>query len=935
MAVINKDFAAVLNINTIQEVDIDIRNYIINHHSGDFDEIIAEDTRWEVFYHLSSMRSSLFNWYDFEEGAELLEVGGGFGSLTGVFCDRCKYVTTVEPSAFHADSIYDRHHNRDNLDIYVGNVNDIIFEKQFDYVILVDVLEKIGRGEKGREEIINQFLSRITRLLKPNGKILISTENRFGLRYFCGAISPYSERPFAGLSRSSDEDFGVLFSKQELIDILVHAGLENHKFYYPLPDYKFPQLIYTDAFPPQSELKERLIPYYVNSATLVASEKELYEDIIKNHVFDFFSNSFLVECTIDGTYCPVMFASVTTDRGKEHGFATIINENKTVLKSPLFNQGRCNLKLLYRNLLDIQKRGLKIVPHDIEANGLRMPYVNSPTLSKFLGEIIETDKDIFLELIDKLYDCILSSSDPVDESLNNIRFKDTDLNYGVILKRTYLDMIPFNCFYINHELVFFDQEFVRDYYPAKYVLFRALMYIYITHPKTENIVPLQTMKQKYGLTELWVNFEKEEAAFVSDNRNHRVYKYFYSLTSVDKRRLSHNQNLLQVGNYFGDPKEIEKLHKIHMVQLDLLKTFIEVCEKHQLRYFAVHGTLLGAVRHRGFIPWDDDMDIAMPREDFEKLKRISKEVFNNPYILQTNENDPEIFYGSLSRLRNSNTTGIEYSDINQSGNLGIWIDIMAIDFMYKDPIHRSKQLDKIIFWQKMLLTKTYGVDFQGFNDFPWKERKKYYYLARFMSRKWLLSKFHRACTGCTEEEAGFSGTFTRLTRKENIKLVDKRVFRSSVPVQFERIIMPAPNDYHHYLSSVIGKDYMKFPPIEKRTPSHPGVFLADIPYKRFTGTFRMAHQKKFIIFGSGQMFEHYLQNFGSKYPPKFIVDNNPSTWGLKKHGIMIKNPLELLNLKQSEIRIVICSIYFREIGKQLEEMGINEYYIYIQNKEWL
>lgn len=131
------------------------------------------------------------------------------------------------------------------------------------------------------------------------------------------------------------------------------------------------------------------------------------------------------------------------------------------------------------------------------------------------------------------------------------------------------------------------------------------------------------------------------------------------------------------------------MKKVWSVELDLLDQLDKICKKNNLTYYADSGTLLGAVRHHGFIPWDDDMDFVMFREDFEKLCDLSSE-FKTPYFLQTEETDP----GSLrchAQLRNSDTTGILKSEINMRYpfNQGIFIDIFPLDSV---PENKDKRL---------------------------------------------------------------------------------------------------------------------------------------------------------------------------------------------------------------------------------------------------
>lgn len=122
-----------------------------------------------------------------------------------------------------------------------------------------------------------------------------------------------------------------------------------------------------------------------------------------------------------------------------------------------------------------------------------------------------------------------------------------------------------------------------------------------------------------------------------------------------------------------------EMKKVWAVELDLFKQLDYICRKYNITYYADSGTLLGAVRHQGFIPWDDDMDFIMYRKDFEKLCKVSSEL-KYPYFFQTEETDP----GSLrchGQLRNSSTTGILKSEEKREYpfNQGIFIDIFPID----------------------------------------------------------------------------------------------------------------------------------------------------------------------------------------------------------------------------------------------------------------
>lgn len=113
-------------------VENDIMEYVCQNEPEDYGKIIAGHYSWPVYYHLTHTRKNILNWYPFKEGASVLEVGCGCGAVTGMLCDKCQKVTAVELSLRRAAITQLRCRDKDNLEVIVGNLNDIEFEEKFD-----------------------------------------------------------------------------------------------------------------------------------------------------------------------------------------------------------------------------------------------------------------------------------------------------------------------------------------------------------------------------------------------------------------------------------------------------------------------------------------------------------------------------------------------------------------------------------------------------------------------------------------------------------------------------------------------------------------------------------------------------------------------------------------------------------------------------------
>ncbi|NLK86449.1 MAG: hypothetical protein GX279_03040 [Clostridiaceae bacterium] len=381
-----------------------------------------------------------------------------------------------------------------------------------------------------------------------------------------------------------------------------------------------------------------------------------------------------------------------------------------------------------------------------------------------------------------------------------------------------------------------------------------------------------------------------------------------------------------------------EMKKIWSIELDLARKLKEVCEKYHLRFYMQAGTLLGAVRHQGFIPWDDDMDFVMPREDFDILESIAHKEFAEPYFLQTMNNSEEIFNNGKALLRNSSTTGLQlHRDLFKKGNHGIAIDINALDNIYDCPQKRRRYWEKADMLLKITTLKYYGTKVKKTGDLTisFSDRMRYY--TNFDNKQMLCRKLRDVFVSCTDNNSKYLNIITQANYRHNIYY--RADFDKCIFLKFEDMELPAPIGYDRVLRTDFGDDYMTLPPHSQRHPHHYPVVRTDISYrvymKHFQDIFTNTAGRKIIIFGAGQMLLHYLTHTHKKFHPAFVVDNNKDKWGTFVEGFEVRDPNCILDLADDERHIIICSIYYKEIETQLIDMGINNYYFYVQNPKWL
>lgn len=286
-------------------------------------------------------------------------------------------------------------------------------------------------------------------------------------------------------------------------------------------------------------------------------------------------------------------------------------------------------------------------------------------------------------------------------------------------------------------------------------------------------------------------------------------------------------------------KVTANMKKIWKVELEMLQKLLEVCEKHGLKCWVDSGTLLGAVRHKGFIPWDDDIDVVMFRDDYDKLMKIGPSEFKHPLFFQSAYTDINYFRGHI-QIRNSLTTAVIPKECKREFNQGIFIDVFPLDGMPNTEKERSELKRRSIMMQRKM---------ERYHHFPL--LLKLNLLSSWLEQKQIEKEID------AKTFRGYYGDYENMFRSNKVEdcdyltyyssfpldyLIDKHIFDNTILADFEYLKVPIPYRYQDYLTLLYGEDYMT--PIKSPTYHGELFFDPDHSYLETLPSFRKEWDKK-------------------------------------------------------------------------------------------
>ena len=264
----------------------------------------------------------------------------------------------------------------------------------------------------------------------------------------------------------------------------------------------------------------------------------------------------------------------------------------------------------------------------------------------------------------------------------------------------------------------------------------------------------------------------------------------------------------RVGNYRISQKQLT-IDEIKQIEVNILSEIDKLCTENGIEYCLCGGSMLGAIRHKGFIPWDDDIDIYLKRTDYEELKKIIKDGKTKKWLSVIDDEVSEYYY-PFSKIVDNRTVA------KMSDNLtphGIWVDIFPIDYITSDKRKRVKVINKFYYYRSLIIGMT--TDFTNLK-FSKKVvvKKLIYLLSSIFGKGKIYKKYKKYISKNTYDyDTGYVSCPFPTYKLNEIFETDDLFIRSKY--EFEGQFFWGPKNYDKYLSQLYG-DYMKLPPVEQR-----------------------------------------------------------------------------------------------------------------------
>lgn len=565
----------------------------------DIGEILRNDNRWPILYHLSPKRRNLLEWFEFEQDAEVLEIGAGCGAITGLLAEKVKKVHANELSPKRLEIIKNRFPKYKNIEFLEGNIEDYNFNSYFRYITLIGVLEYSGKYILNTKDPYLFLLEKCFDMLNDNGELIIAIENKLGMKYFAGAKEDHTGIYFDNIQGYIGKNGINTFSKNELTLLLRKAGFSDIDFYYPHPDYKLPHTIYSDDYLPNRNSILEAAPNYDNDRITFFEELSAFYNVCKSGDYPTFSNSFLVIAKKGEKRSKnkVIFSKFNRNRFDKYQIETkiILNNNiKRIEKIGLTDSSIDHINSIKNNYKSIETSLNKInlditLPKMVESRDkykVSYEFINTESANEKLINLFE------IKNIEGIKNKILKIKN-VFQRINTSGFKDGIIdninlpeNFYYLADKLYSEKtsgivnldLNFDNLYIDEDKYFFtDTEWIiSNSLPINYLLYRSV-YLFYNKYNFLDIESVYAQKDMYKLLEIdemeLKIYEEMENIFISQiiDKEYITAECLYQKNRIGFIELINKINTISILNYpeINIPEPPELLTNSDIIKLQI------------------------------------------------------------------------------------------------------------------------------------------------------------------------------------------------------------------------------------------------------------------------------------------------------------------------------------------------------------------------------
>ncbi len=429
-------------------------------------KIEYSDDDLQYYLLFSKNRLNIIKWYEFTKSPKILDLSPNFGELDEYLSSIGSKLDIISESKKRAEVIGKRCSKCDNVEIFVGALDKVELKEKYDYIIIIGEVDKDSLKAK---------LKYAKALLNKNGKILLSFDNKLGMKYWTGLKEQQPDRYYSivGSTRGvALHDIKKYLDRYEL----------KYKLYFPLPDYRITNVIFSeDRLPDFDSLISRYSEYYFSDDHANFIQSLAMAQLVNDNPNNFCSmaNSFFLEIGKNTIKNDTVYVNFELIRRDKYHIMTIMKD-KYVYKSCNFPESKNHVEQIKRNIDIINKNKINTLD-SYNDEGIVSKISKEQTLDKVMTALYKNDEvDEMYELFDRFIEDVVKKQEEIVQPENTV-FKKYDIdiednNDFHYVKDGLIDLLTQNTFFIDKKFFVYDQEWMEQNVPIEFIIYRNIIY---------------------------------------------------------------------------------------------------------------------------------------------------------------------------------------------------------------------------------------------------------------------------------------------------------------------------------------------------------------------------------------------------------------------------------------------------------------------------